>query len=83
MFEAGEVRANECLSQRQARRHNRDILSIFFNMKVCCVVSSESPHRGDSNEHTQYTIFKIKKTITKDYLKSAVWDFFHGTQERV
>ena len=38
-----------------------DILSIFFNMKVCCAFSLESPHRGDSNEYTQYTIFYIKK----------------------
>ena len=38
-----------------------DIFSIFFNMKVCCVFSLESPHRGDSNEYTQYTIFNIKK----------------------
>ena len=38
---------------------NRDILSIFFNMDICCVFSLESPHRGDSNEYTQYiyTIF--------------------------
>ena len=35
--------------------------SIFFNMKVYCVVSLESPHRGDSNEYTQYTIYNIKK----------------------
>ena len=30
----------------------------FFDMKVSCVFSVESPHRGDSNENTQYTIFK-------------------------
>ena len=34
--------------------------SIFFNMKVCCVFSLESPHRGDSNEYTLYTIFNPK-----------------------
>ena len=33
----------------------------FFNMKVCCVFSEESTHRGDSNEYTQYTIFNTKK----------------------
>ena len=38
-----------------------DIFSIFFNMKVCCVFSLEPPHRGDSNEYTQYTIFIIKR----------------------
>ena len=33
--------------------------------------SLESPHRGDSNEYTQYTIFNIKKKITLNYPKSA------------
>ena len=52
-----------------------DIFSIFFNMKVCCVFSLESPHRGDSNECTQYTIFNIKKKITLNYPKSAAMGF--------
>ena len=38
---------------------NRDICLIFFDMRVCCVFSLESPHRGNSNEYTQYTIFNI------------------------
>ena len=38
-----------------------DIFFTFFNMKVYCVFSLESPHRGDSNESTPYTIFNIKK----------------------
>ena len=38
------------------RRHNRDIFSIFFNMKVYCVFSLELPHPGDFNMYTQYTI---------------------------
>ena len=29
-----------------------DIFLIFFNMKVSCVFTLESPHRGDSNEYT-------------------------------
>ena len=33
--------------------------------------SLELPHRGDSNEYTQYTIFNIKKEITLNYPKSA------------
>ena len=41
--------------------HNRDIFSSFSDMKVCCVISLESPHRGDSYEHAQYTIFMMKK----------------------
>ena len=36
--------------------------SIFFNIKVCCVFSLESPYRGDSNEYTQYILFNIKKS---------------------
>ena len=53
-----------------------DIFSIFFNMKVYCVFSLESPHRGDSNVYTQYTIFVIKTKITPDYSKSAAIGFF-------
>ena len=52
-----------------------DIFSILFNMKVCCVSSLESPHRGASNEYTQYTIFNIKKKITLNYPKSAAMGF--------
>ena len=33
---------------------------IFDFMKVYCVFLLESPHRGDSNEYTQYTIFNTK-----------------------
>ena len=28
---------------------------------LCCVFSLESPHPGDSNKYTQYTIFNIKR----------------------
>ena len=52
-----------------------DIFSIFFNIKICCVFSLESPHRGDSNEYTQYIIFNIQKKITQNYPKSAAVDF--------
>ena len=52
-----------------------DIFSISFNMKVCCVFSLESPHRGDSNEFTQYTIFNIRKKISLNHPKSAAMDF--------
>ena len=38
--------------------------------------SLESPHRGDSNEYTQYTIFDMKNKITLYYPKSAVIGFF-------
>ena len=55
---------------------NRDIFLIFSNMKVCCVFSLESPHRGDSNENTQYTIFNMNKKNTLNYPKSAAMGFF-------
>ena len=49
----------------------RDIFSIFYTKKVCCVFSLESPHRGDSNEHTQQTISNMQKNISLNYPKSA------------
>ena len=61
-----------------------DIISIFFNMKVCCVFSLESPHRGDSNEYTQYTIFNVKKENHRKLSQICSYGFlFQGTQERV
>ena len=57
---------------------------IFLNLKICCVFLLESPHRGDSNTYTQYTIFNIKKKLTLNYPKSAAMGFFsQGTSERV
>ena len=38
--------------------------------------SLELPHRGDSNEYTQYIIFNIKKIITINYPNSAAMAFF-------
>ena len=51
---------------------------IFYNMKVCCVFSLQSPHSGDSNEYTQYTVFnrKKKKKITLNYRKNAAKRLF-------
>ena len=45
--------------------------------------SLESPHRGNSNEFTQYTIFNMKTKNTLNYPKFAAMGFFQGTQERV
>ena len=42
-----------------------------------------SPHRGDSNEYTQYTIFNTKKKITLHYSKSDTMGFLQGTQELI
>ena len=52
-------------------------------MKVYSVFSLESPHRGDSNEYTQYTIFNMKKKNTLNHPKSAAMGFFHVAQEWV
>ena len=53
-------------------------------MEVCCVFSLESPHRGDSNEYTQYTIFNIKKENHPKLSLICSYGFlFQGTQERV
>ena len=57
---------------------------IFYNMKVYFVFSLGSPHWGDSNEYTQYTIFNIKKEnhtkLSQIYSQEI---FFLGTQEQV
>ena len=54
------------------------LIGTFFNMKVYCVFSLESPHRGDSHENIQHTIFNIKKKkkITLNYSKSATKGYF-------
>ena len=52
------------------------IFFIFFNMKVSCVFTLESLHRGDSNEYTQYTIFNMNKKNILNYPKSAAMGFF-------
>ena len=53
-----------------------DIFSILFNMKVYCVFSLESPHRGDSNEYTQYTMFNIKKEYHSKLSQICWYGFF-------
>ena len=39
---------------------------------------SHSPHRGHSNDYTQYNIFNIKKRITLNYPKSGAMGFWKG-----
>ena len=66
--------------------HNRDIFSIFFNMKVYCLFSLELPHQGNSNEYTQHTIINMKKKTILNFIPnimSAAMEFFQETQERV
>ena len=60
-----------------------NIFSIFYNIKVFCVFALESPHPGNSNEYTQYTIFNIKMKIALSYPESAAMEFFQRTQKRV
>ena len=38
--------------------------------------SLESPHRGDSNEYIQYTVFNMNKKNILNYPKSAIMGFF-------
>ena len=38
--------------------------------------SLESPHRGDSNEYTQYTIFNIQKKISLTIPNTQLLGFF-------
>ena len=56
--------------------HNRDIFSIFLNIKIFCVFLVELSHRGDSIEYTQYTIFNITRKMDLNYLKFAAIGFF-------
>ena len=49
-------------------------------MNVCCVFSLELPHRGDSNEYTQYTILNLEKKITLNYPKSAAMGVFQRVE---
>ena len=56
-----------------------DIFTIFFKMKVLCVFSLESPHRGDSYEYIQDTIINIKRKlpeISQNTLMYATMIFF-------
>ena len=52
-------------------------------MKVCCVFSLESPHRGDSDENTQYTIFNIKRKSLWILPALQPLIFFQGTHDHV
>ena len=52
-------------------------------MMVYCVFLLESPHRGDSNEYRQYTIFTLKKKNNLNHDKSPAMGFFQGTQKGV
>ena len=56
-----------------------DIFTILFKMKVFCMFSLESPHRGDSNEYIQDTIINIKRKspeISQNTIMYATMIFF-------
>ena len=51
----------------------------FFHIKVYCVYSFVLPHRGDPNEYTQYTIFKIKTGKPPSIIQTLqLFDFSKG-----
>ena len=53
-------------------------------MTVYCLFSLESPHRGDSNEYIQYTIFKFEIENHPKLTQICSYGIcFQGTQERV
>ena len=67
-----------------------DIIGVclsFSNVKVCCVFSLESPHRGDSNEYIQQILSVLKrkspKIISNTIMSAAMGFVLLGTQERV
>ena len=70
-------RSFELMSVNRSARSGglKGIFSIFYNIKVYYVFSLESPHQGDSNENTQYTIFNIKKENHLNYPKTAAMGF--------
>ena len=52
--------------------------SIFYNMKVCCVFSLESPHRG-----TIYLFQNVKENHLKLFQICRYGIFFQGTQNEL
>ena len=55
----------------------------FFNMKLYCVFSLESPRGGDSNEYIQYTIFNVKGKSALIITNLQLLNSFQGSQRRV
>ena len=63
-----------------ARSGVKIVISFRFSLNaVYCMLSLESPNQGDSNEHTQYTIFNIKNENRPKLFISA----FLGCSSRV
>ena len=83
MFETEVVLAKSIYGSAKSRGIIEISFQYFFNMKVCCVFSLESPHRGDSNKYTQSTIFNINRIITQNIPNLQLWDFYRGIPERI
>ena len=66
MFKTGVVKLMSVAHGARSGSIIGIFFSIFFNMKVCCLFSFESPRRGNSNEYMQYINFKI---ITENHPK--------------
>ena len=49
----------------------------FLLYEICCMFSLESPHRGNSNDNTQYH-FQYEKKITLNFPKSAAMNVSMG-----
>ena len=52
-----------------------EVSFVLSEMTVYCVFSLESPHRGDSNGYTQYTMVNIRKKITLIIPNLQLWDY--------
>ena len=50
---------------------------------VYCLFLLESPHRGDSNDNTQYTISQYEKENHSKLSQICSYGIFQGTEERV
>ena len=46
------------------------------------MLSLESPHRGDSNQYTQYTIFNMETKTPKIIRNLQLWDFSKGLKNK-
>ena len=61
--------SNACLILPKLKKTKFKEIFLFYHNIVCCVYSLELPHRGNSNEYTQYTIIVQKnEKISLNYL---------------
>ena len=72
MFETGVVWASKYQSVPEQEGKYRDV----FDFVVYCVFTLESPHRGNSNEYTKYTIFNKKGKTPQIIPNLQLWYFF-------